>query len=159
MHALTATSLTENDCILCSFNFGESTFYVCVYVVWQLSWKYKVCHCHWLYRGRLISSTPLKGCCVLLLQKCVIINIVCFSIYSNYPKYLHAVTYIIIQRVLIILCINDFCFNLFLRTFNHSCVALSDLLVSRQVSEIIESLPQLWELTLRVRDDVKVVII
>ena len=37
-----------------------------------------------------------------------------------------------------------------------SCVALSDLLVSRQISEVADSLPQLWELTLRARDDVKV---
>lgn len=37
-----------------------------------------------------------------------------------------------------------------------SCVALSDLLMSRQVSEVADSLAQLWELTLRVRDDVKV---
>ena len=37
-----------------------------------------------------------------------------------------------------------------------SCVALSDLLVSRQVGEVADDLPQLWELTLRVLDDVKV---
>ena len=48
-------------------------------------------------------------------------------------------------------------FSLFcLFTFHYSCVALSDLLVSRQVGEVVESLPQLWELMLRVRDDVKV---
>ena len=37
-----------------------------------------------------------------------------------------------------------------------SCIALSDLLVSRQVGEVADDLPHLWELTLRVLDDVKV---
>ena len=37
-----------------------------------------------------------------------------------------------------------------------SCMALGDLLVSRQVGEIANYIPQLWELVLRVRDDIKV---
>lgn len=36
-----------------------------------------------------------------------------------------------------------------------SCLALNDLLVSRQIGEVAEYLPQLWELCLRVRDDIK----
>jgi len=37
-----------------------------------------------------------------------------------------------------------------------SCMALSDLLVGRQVGEVAEYLPKFWELCLRVRDDIKV---
>ena len=37
-----------------------------------------------------------------------------------------------------------------------SCVALGDLLGSRQVGEVADYLPRLWELVLRVRDDIKV---
>ena len=51
-------------------------------------------------------------------------------------------------RDLLVLCL--FCLPL------TSCIALSDLLVSRQVGEVANNLPQLWELTLRVLDDVKV---
>ena len=35
-------------------------------------------------------------------------------------------------------------------------MALSDLLSSRQAGEVVEYIPTLWELVLRVRDDVKV---
>ena len=49
---------------------------------------------------------------------------------------------------LLLLCL--FCLSL------TSCIALSDLLVSRQVGEVADNLSQLWELTLRVLDDVKV---
>ena len=38
----------------------------------------------------------------------------------------------------------------------HSCVALRDLLVGRQAIEVVDYLAQLWELCLKVRDDVKV---
>jgi len=34
-------------------------------------------------------------------------------------------------------------------------MALSDLLVGRQVGEVAEYLPKFWELCLRVRDDIK----
>ena len=36
-----------------------------------------------------------------------------------------------------------------------SCVAVCDLLVSQQVGEVVGYIPQLWELVLRVRDDIK----
>ena len=45
---------------------------------------------------------------------------------------------------------------MFILSLTTSCIALSDLLVSRQVGEVADDLPQLWELTLRVLDDVKV---
>ncbi len=35
-------------------------------------------------------------------------------------------------------------------------MALSDLLVSRQIGDVVEHIPRLWELVLRVRDDIKV---
>ena len=38
----------------------------------------------------------------------------------------------------------------------YSCMALSDLLVTRQVGEVAEHIPELWTLVLRVRDDIKV---
>ena len=34
-------------------------------------------------------------------------------------------------------------------------MALSDLLIARQVGEVASSLPELWELCLRARDDIK----
>jgi len=38
----------------------------------------------------------------------------------------------------------------------YSCIALSDLLSSRQVVEVAEHIPELWPLVLRVMDDIKV---
>ena len=38
----------------------------------------------------------------------------------------------------------------------HSCVAVSDLLGTRQVLEVAAHIPDLWKLLLRVRDDIKV---
>ena len=35
-------------------------------------------------------------------------------------------------------------------------MALADLLSGRQVGEVADYIPQLWELVLRVRDDIKV---
>ena len=39
---------------------------------------------------------------------------------------------------------------------NSSCMALSDLLSGRSVDDMLESIPRLWELCFRARDDIKV---
>lgn len=37
-----------------------------------------------------------------------------------------------------------------------SCLAVNDLLRGRQLDDVVEQLPELWENCLRVRDDIKV---
>ena len=44
----------------------------------------------------------------------------------------------------------------FIVVFIFSCMALSDLLSGRSVEDVLDSLPKLWELCFRARDDIKV---
>ena len=49
------------------------------------------------------------------------------------------------------------CVCMYVCVYVCSCVALSDLLSSRQIGEVVDYIPRLWELVLRVRDDIKVI--
>ena len=42
-----------------------------------------------------------------------------------------------------------------LYVFHFSCLAVNDLLRGRPLDDVVDSLPELWESCLRVRDDIK----
>ncbi len=54
--------------------------------------------------------------------------------------------------------LNDLLFNLTSsqwRVRESSCMALNDLLRGRQLDEVVDRLPELWETIFRVQDDIK----